>query len=190
VRFVQVPIGAVVIWLSWLLGRRLFGPRVAIAAAVVVAVYPFAWQYEELLYSESFATPLTIAFLVLGLTGRPSRRRAVLAGVVLGVALLVRPTSIILLAPLAVCLVFRIGWPRAAVLSALTAALAVLVVAPWTIRNAVVEHGFVPISLQDAAAYGTFNPVSTIPSIPTLGARSTPARDTCSILTTSSATWR
>jgi len=160
VRFVQIPIGAVVIWLTWLLARRLFGPRVAIAAAVVVAVYPFAWQYEELLYSESFATPLTLAFLVLALTGRPTRRRALLAGLVLGVALLVRPTSIILLAPLAVCLIFRIGWRRAIVLSALTTALAVLVVAPWTIRNAIVEHGFVPISLQDAAAYGTFNPVS------------------------------
>jgi hypothetical protein len=31
------------------------------------------------------------------------------------------------------------------------------VLAPWTIRNAVVMHGLVPVSLQDAAAYGTFN---------------------------------
>jgi hypothetical protein len=34
----------------------------------------------------------------------------------------------------------------------------VAVVAPWTIRNVVVEHGFLPVSMQDAAAYGTFNP--------------------------------
>jgi 4-amino-4-deoxy-L-arabinose transferase-like glycosyltransferase len=160
VRFVQIPIGAVVIWLSWLLARRLFGPRVAIAAAVVVAVYPLAWQYEELLYSESLATPLTLGFLVLALTGKPSKRRAALAGLVLGVALLVRPTSIILLAPLAVYLLFKVGWRRAATLSALAAAVAVVVVVPWTIRNAIVEHGFLPISLEDEAAYGTFNPVS------------------------------
>ena len=160
VRFVQVPIGAVVIWLSWLLGRRLFGPRVAIAAAVVVAVYPMAWQYEELLYSESLATPLTLAFLVLALTGRPSRRRAALAGLVLGVALLARPTSVIVIVPLAVYLLLRLGWRRAAALSALAAGVAVVVVVPWTIRNAVVEHGFLPISLEDEATYGTFNPVS------------------------------
>jgi 4-amino-4-deoxy-L-arabinose transferase-like glycosyltransferase len=160
VRFLQVPIGAVVIWLSWLLARRLFGPRVAIAAAFLVAMYPLAWQYEELLYSESLATPLTLAFLVLTLTGRPSRRRAALAGVVLGVALLVRPTSIIVVAPLAVSLVLRVGWRRALALSALAVGVAVVVVAPWTIRNAFVEHGFLPISLEDEAAYGTFNPVS------------------------------
>jgi len=160
VRFVQIPIGAAVIWLSWLLARRLFGPRVAIAAAVVVALYPFAWQYEELLYPESLATPLMLAFLVLTLTGRPSGRRSTLAGAVLGVALLVHPTSIIVLAPLAVSLIFRVGWRRAAALTALTVAVAVVVVAPWTIRNAIVEHGFVPISLEDAAAYGTFNPIS------------------------------
>jgi MYXO-CTERM domain-containing protein len=149
-----------VIWLSWLLGRRLFGPRVAIAAALVVAVYPFAWQYEELLYPESLATPLVLAFLVLALTGRASRRRAILAGAVLGVALLMHPTSVIVLVPFAVSLILRLGWRRAVTLSALAVAVAVAVVAPWTIRNAVVEHGFVPISLEDAAAYGTFNPVS------------------------------
>ena len=37
---------------------------------------------------------------------------------------------------------------------------AVLVIAPWTVRNAIVLHGFVPISLQDAALYGTFNATS------------------------------
>jgi hypothetical protein len=39
----------------------------------------------------------------------------------------------------------------------IAAVAAVLVVAPWTVRNAVVMHGFVPISMQDAALYGTFN---------------------------------
>lgn len=160
VRLVQIPIGAAVIWLSWLLARRLFGPRVAIATAVVVALYPLAWQYEQLLYPESLATPLVLAFLVLALTGQPSRRRAITAGAVLGVALLVHPTSLIVLAPLAVSLILRLGWARAATLTALTLGVAVVLVAPWTIRNAVVEHGFVPISLEDAAAYGTFNPVS------------------------------
>jgi MYXO-CTERM domain-containing protein len=160
VRFVQIPLGALVIWLSWLLARRLFGPRVAIATAFVVALYPLAWQYEELLYPESLATPLVLAFLVLALTGQPSRRRSVWAGVVLGVALLVHPTTVIVLAPLVISLLVRVGWVRGVGLTALTVAVAVVLVAPWTIRNAIVEHGFVPISLEDAAAYGTFNPVS------------------------------
>jgi hypothetical protein len=34
---------------------------------------------------------------------------------------------------------------------------AALVVAPWTARNAIVMHGFVPVAIDDAALYGTFN---------------------------------
>ena len=160
VRFVQIPIGAVVIWLSWLLGRRLFGPRVGIAAAVVVAVYPFAWQYEELLYPESLATPLVLALLVLTLTGRPSRRRSITAGVVFGAAMLVHPTSITVIAAFAVSLILRVGWRRAVSLSAVALGVAAAVIVPWTIRNAFVEHSFVPISIEFATAYGTFNPIS------------------------------
>jgi hypothetical protein len=33
-------------------------------------------------------------------------------------------------------------------------------VSPWTIRNAHVVHAFIPMSLSEAASYGTFNPDS------------------------------
>jgi 4-amino-4-deoxy-L-arabinose transferase-like glycosyltransferase len=149
--------GTATIVLTWLLGRRLFGSRVGIAAAFVVAVYPLAWQYEVRLYSESLATPLTLACLYVLLERTPSRRRACALGVLIGVLMLVRPTSVCLLAGVAVAWWVAIGLRRAAVLTALTVAITALTIAPWTLRNAVVEHGFLPISLQDAAAYGTFN---------------------------------
>jgi hypothetical protein len=50
-----------------------------------------------------------------------------------------------------------LGFKRGVALSALAVAVAAVVVAPWTIRNAVVMHGFVPIAMDDAALYGTFN---------------------------------
>jgi hypothetical protein len=54
---------------------------------------------------------------------------------------------------------------------------AALVVAPWTVRNYVVLDGFVPISIQDAAAYGTFNDTSANdPDLPWAW-RPTPERD-------------
>ena len=150
-------LGPVTIVLTWQLGRRMFSPRVGLVAAFVVAVYPLAWQFEELLYSESLATPLTVGALILILTGVPSARRAAAAGVVTGLALLVRPSSEFVLLGALVCWSVSVGWRRGIPLTLLAAALAVLVVAPWTIRNAVVLHGFVPVSLQDAALYGTFN---------------------------------
>lgn len=79
-------------------------------------------------------------------------------GAVIGVGLLVRPTSMFLFAPALAAFVVAAGWRRGAGLTALAIGAAVLVVSPWTIRNYVVHDGFIPISVQDGAAYGTFNP--------------------------------
>jgi 4-amino-4-deoxy-L-arabinose transferase-like glycosyltransferase len=160
VRLVQVPVGATMIPLAWLLARRLFGSRVATVAAFVVAVYPLAWQYEGLLYPESLDVALTTALLVLTLTGTPTRRRAVGFGLLLGVGLLLRPTSEFMLLGLLVAWGIKVGWRRGITLTVIATVLSLLVLAPWTIRNAIVMHGFVPVSMQDAALYGTFNSVS------------------------------
>jgi 4-amino-4-deoxy-L-arabinose transferase-like glycosyltransferase len=157
VRLAQVPLGAVTIALSWVLARRLFGPRVATAAAFVVALYPLAFQYEELLYSESLATPLTLAVLIVIFGGPPTRRRAIVCGVLLGVSLLVRSSNVFLLAGVLVAWGIAAGWRRGIGLTALATLVMVLVVAPWTVRNEVVEHGFVPVAIDEAALYGTFN---------------------------------
>lgn len=160
VRLAQVPLGAVTIVLSWMLARRLFGARVGTAAAFVVAIYPLAWQYEELLYSESFATPLTLSLLILIFTRTPTPRRAIGFGLVLGVALYIRPTTEFMLAGALVAWGLAVGWRHGLRLTVIGALTAIALVAPWTVRNAIVMHGFVPISMQDAAAYGTFNPQS------------------------------
>ena len=75
VLIVQTLIGPVTIVLAWALARRLFGERVAIAAAFLVAVYPLAWQFEARLYSESLATPIVLAVLLLVLDREPTMRR-------------------------------------------------------------------------------------------------------------------
>jgi hypothetical protein len=143
--------------LTFLLGRRLFGPRVGLAAAWVVAVYPFAWQYEVRLYSESIATPLTLGVVLLFLDRELSWRRACDVGVLTGLLLLIRPTSVFLLLGVLVAVWLRHGFGRGWRLAFVAVACAVMVVVPWTVRNGVVEGGFVPISLQDGAGYGTFN---------------------------------
>ncbi|HWF34632.1 MAG TPA: glycosyltransferase family 39 protein [Solirubrobacteraceae bacterium] len=157
VRLAQVPLGAITIALSWVLARRLFGTRVAVAAAFVVALYPLAFQYEELLYSESLATPLTLVVLIVIFAGTPTRRRAALCGLILGISLLIRSSNVFLLAGLLVAWGVAAGWRRGIGYTALATLVAALVVAPWTVRNAVVEHGFVPLAIDDAALYGTFN---------------------------------
>jgi 4-amino-4-deoxy-L-arabinose transferase-like glycosyltransferase len=152
-----VLLGPLVIFLAWLLAARLFDRATAGAAAAIAALYPNMWQWETRLYPEALALPLALVLLLLVLTRPPAPRRAALAGLVLGASLLVRPTSVFLFAGMAVAWIALAGLRRGAALTGVAAAVAVLCVLPWTVRNHVVLHGFVPISLQDAAAYGTFN---------------------------------
>jgi 4-amino-4-deoxy-L-arabinose transferase-like glycosyltransferase len=160
VEIVQAFGAPLTVMLSWLLARRLFTPRVALAAAFVVAVFPLAWEFYGLLYPEALAVPLTMLAVLLFLGRDATPRAAALAGAAVGVCLLVRPTSGFLLAGVAAAWIVAAGWRRGIAMSALSVLVAALVVAPWTVRNFVVLDGFVPISVQDAAAYGTFNETS------------------------------
>jgi 4-amino-4-deoxy-L-arabinose transferase-like glycosyltransferase len=157
VKGAQVVFGVAVIVLTWALAKRLFGPRAAIAAAFLVAIYPMAFQFEELLYSEAIATPLLLAVLLLAWTRRPTPWRAAATGAVLGIAMLTRPSFGMLGAAILVAWVALAGWRRGIGLTALAGIVAALVIAPWTIRNHHVDGGFTPISIQDAAYYGVFN---------------------------------
>lgn len=161
VELVQALLGPVVIGLSWLLARRLLGNvRLALAAAAVVALYPLAWQYEELLYPEALAVPVTLVLLLAGLERRPTWRRAVLVGAIAGVALLIRPNAFVPLLGIAAGWIVLAGARRGLAAGALAVLVAALVVAPWTVRNHAISGAFVPISLQDGAIAGTFNATS------------------------------
>lgn len=154
---VQTLIGPIVIALTWVLGRRLFSPRVGMVAAAIVAIYPFAWQFEARLYSESIATPLVLVLLIAVLGQRPTPKRAAAVGALLGINMLVRPSSVLFLAGIALAWWIASGWKRGTAMTAVTVGVAVLVIAPWTYRNYEIQGGFVPISAQDAAGFGVFN---------------------------------
>ncbi len=158
VRLVQAIVSVLTIGLGWLLGRRLLGPRAGIAAAFVLAVYPNAWQFDVRLFPEAVATPLTVALLLVVLTCCATPRMAALAGALLGLNLLVRPSAVLFVVTLGVTWWSIEGLRRGVVLVLAASAVAVVVIAPWAIRNHVVEPDhFVPISTQDQAAYGSFN---------------------------------
>jgi 4-amino-4-deoxy-L-arabinose transferase-like glycosyltransferase len=154
---VQAFLAAVTVGLTWLFARRLFGPRPAVVAAWVVALFPLAFEYYGLLFPEALAIPLTLLALNVFVDREPTPRLAVAAGAAVGVGLLVRPTSFFLLAGVLAAFVVATGWRRGVALTALAIATAVVVVAPWTVRNYAEQDGFIPISVQDGAVYGTFN---------------------------------
>lgn len=158
VELVQALLAAVAVALTWALARRLFGPTVALAAAWVVALFPLAFEYYGLLFPEALAVPLTLVALHLFLEREATARRALAVGLVIGLGLLVRPTSAFLFAGVLAAFVVAAGRRRGGALTAVAVGAAALVVAPWTVRNYVEQDGLIPISVQDGAVYGTFNP--------------------------------
>jgi 4-amino-4-deoxy-L-arabinose transferase-like glycosyltransferase len=145
----------------YLLGARLFRPRVGLLAAAILAVLPGDVFYSALLLSETaFATVFTGALLLFVALEerRPDRvfPRWFGFGAVVGAAILVRGTAALFLG-----VPFLIWWTSRSFGAALrrgsVAALGLLaVVAPWTIRNYAAMGAFVPVSTQQVGMAMTF----------------------------------
>jgi 4-amino-4-deoxy-L-arabinose transferase-like glycosyltransferase len=117
-----------------LLGRRLAGARAGLLAAGVAALYPILIAADGAMMTES-TYGVFAAFSMLAayrLLDAPSLGRAVVLGVLLGVAALARAEALLMLPLLLVPVLRRPGGLKAA--AAVCAAFAVVLV-PWTVRN-------------------------------------------------------
>ena len=124
-RLLGAVIGTVTVVLIGLLGRRLAGPGVGLAAAGLAAIYPNLWAADVALMSEGLYGALLVGALLAATAKRP-----VLLGVLLALAALTRGEALALL----VFLVIPLFWREWRKVLATFAAFAV-VLAPWTIRN-------------------------------------------------------
>src|SRR3954447_7676301 len=134
----------------WLLGRvatlasgRGDGGNVA---ALLMAVHPGFIRYSCVLHPLVFDTFFFVAAggAVIRYRQVPTFRRALAAAAIIGLGVLTRPTILLFLLPLV-----WIAWRTSETLkmrltrSAAVVALTFAIVAPWTIRNAIVLHDFV-----------------------------------------------
>ncbi len=158
-RIVLAALGTLSVLFTYLIARRLcrvvafphWGVVIPpLGAALAVAVYPALLEYGGMLMTEPLAATLLSGAVLGVLWARDGEGigRWVLPGVLLGALALVRPEylGVGALIALLVFLTRRGGWRRS--LSAAAAVLAgmVLVVAPWTVRNAAAMHRLVPVS--------------------------------------------
>jgi 4-amino-4-deoxy-L-arabinose transferase-like glycosyltransferase len=161
-RIVLAVIASLAVLFTYLLGRRLGGVVAGLIGAVAVAVYPALLEYGGMLMSEPLAATLlsagVLALLWAGDAGgrlRSSWWRWLLAGLLFGGLSLVRPEYLAVSFFLALLILARAAgsssgargtWRRSLAQAALVALGIVVAVAPWTIRNAVELHRFVPVS--------------------------------------------
>lgn len=142
--------GVLVVVAAGLLARRLAGPRAGVIAAVLTALYPNLLVIDGTLWPEGLYTALIGFALLLAYRWRddPNPRDAALLGGAVGLAVLARGEAIALLPFLCLPLVLgraRTGarWVRD---GALMAGVALLLIAPWTVRNLLRFEEPVPIS--------------------------------------------
>jgi 4-amino-4-deoxy-L-arabinose transferase-like glycosyltransferase len=160
-RLVLALISAAAIPMTWMLGRRLGGEWAGLAGAALIAFYPTLIGDAGLLLTESLAGTLILAAVLLILRARETGRLRswVLPGVLLGLSAMVRPEYAGITVALGVALacleLLRSGRPDRMMPTAVLVGAAMLVLMPWTARNAVEYGRFVPLSTGGGQALFT-----------------------------------
>jgi Dolichyl-phosphate-mannose-protein mannosyltransferase len=156
-------LGTVAVGLIGLVALEMLGPAAALAALILAALYPAMIELSGSLIAENLFVVLELAAvwtaLRAGRSWHPGRWVAA-TGVLCGLAILAHENGVVLLVPLAAG-VARAMRGRRLLGLALLAVSAAAMVAPWTIRNAVELHHFVPVSAETGITLrGTYNPES------------------------------
>jgi 4-amino-4-deoxy-L-arabinose transferase-like glycosyltransferase len=166
-RLAQTVLGTVTVGLVGLVALELFGSAAALAALAIAAFYPVLVELSGALVAENLMTALMLAALWATLRARrsASRRAAWIAaaGVLTGLATLTHENAALIAIPLAfgVWTARPRGSLEALAAPALLIAMAAVTIAPWTIRNAIVLHRFIPVSDETGITLvGTYNRAS------------------------------
>ncbi len=139
----------------YFLGRS----RPAAIGALILAIYPPLIKLTNTFMTEnlfSLFAALSALLLLRSLTDPPSKASAVLAGVVIGLSWLCRPTLCLLIGLLPLWALLATGqrWgARKARLKrvGLILGIALLCLVPWIIRNAIVMKAFIPLDTHGGA---------------------------------------
>lgn len=169
VKIAQSVVGALGVWLIGLLAARAGGPGAGAAAAAIAAVYPplvwiCAYVLSEALYSTLALATALLLDMAIDRTGVPNEADprqprlggaalAIASGVTAGVAILVRPAMLFFL-PVAFLWLWR---RRRARLAGVLIVTSLIVVAPWTARNARVYGRFVLVASEGGVTFWTGN---------------------------------
>jgi 4-amino-4-deoxy-L-arabinose transferase-like glycosyltransferase len=163
VRIAQCVLGTLTILLVYAIGSHGFDQSVALLAAAIYALWPTALLYSAELGSEPLYAFLFCWFIFAALKfgGQPNWLYAIAAGLLLGLAMLTRSNGVLmvmLVIPWAIWQ-FRLT-PRLLVRGLAVSLIATAALIPWTFRNYVVFHAFVPFETGGGdVALGSYNRV-------------------------------
>jgi hypothetical protein len=148
---VQVVCDASEALLVFLIALELLNWSVALIAAALAAISPHLACYSLLLSPDSLAVlPILFAvYLIIKAWRRgPQTRDMILAGALIGLACWLNANAMLLGPFLGAVILLTFERGKRSLFAAAVVASAMIVIAPITIRNAMVFHRFIPISIQ------------------------------------------
>jgi 4-amino-4-deoxy-L-arabinose transferase-like glycosyltransferase len=156
----QTAIAVIVAWLVYEIGRRVLGPGAGLVAAVIATLNPYlAWH--DVHVNREIVDQLCSAGLVLltlVVADRPTKRLALLLGLVTGLSILGNTRLVGIPILCAVYLLWRLPRARVALpIAALVLGGAALAVAPWIARNKA-DLGCLAITTDGRALWKANNP--------------------------------
>jgi hypothetical protein len=139
-------LGILLVYMLFRTARALLSESAAKLAALICAVFPSQVYLCNEFHSISFYIVLGVAavyFLNRYMDDSHNWRDAVWAGLCMGPLLLFRAEAMAITLMYSACLVVRRGWKALGAATAF-AAISLVILSPWVIRNAVVFHTFIP----------------------------------------------
>lgn len=163
VRLVEAFLAVGTVALLASLAHQVAGRRVALVTLAVGAVYGPLIVVGASMMTEALLVPLVLAAVNCAVRARTAQRRTrwiALAGLFAGLAALTRGNGIVVGIGLAfVVWTGRPWWSRRGLTSpVLLLAVMALTIVPWTVRNAIAQHAFVPVTTElGPTLAGTYN---------------------------------
>lgn len=162
-RLIEALLATVTVGLIGLMALQVAGRIAALITLAIAALYVPLVLVGVSLMTESLFVPLLLAAVNCALRSRTAEHRyrwVIAAGVFIGLTALTRGNGIVL--GLAVALIVWTGRPRmsrrAILAPVMVLAVMALTIVPWTIRNAIAQHAFVPVTTElGTALKGTYN---------------------------------
>jgi 4-amino-4-deoxy-L-arabinose transferase-like glycosyltransferase len=128
------------------IGRQVFDHRTALCAQIIHAIHPVMLWYTARVWIETTSTLLTtlVVLMAILLQNEAPARRVLLAGIIIAAAVLTK--SVILFLPLlfTACALLQKRWHAARSL-AIAMGVAIVLIAPWTVRNFMESGRVVPV---------------------------------------------
>lgn len=151
VRLIEALIGTLTVLLVYIIGIRFFNMNIAYIASFIIATYPPFIEFTGLFLRENSLIFLTsvLIFYLMEISNKESvcYRQYAYVGVLLGLIALSKAAILIFTPFFLAALLFKHKRIKSFIkASVVTFAMMMLVISPWTIRNYLVHHKFIPVA--------------------------------------------